>query len=731
MPNCRHCLNPFRLAERLLRPAMVVSLCMFLVLPQELSAEAPGRFIKKAPKPHNTGQMTPDQKVLHALNRFSFGPRPGELDTVRSIGLEAWFQEQLHPERVPDDAFALRLAQYPAMQLPQEQLMERYPPPGLLKRYVKGGLAAPQGDVEQAIYADAGLRYREKVEAKQAARNAASGTVVPAETIGQVPSGTSVAGPLSTAAPVVRTGPANGTGASTAEIAFINTVLNLPAEVRMHRLLAMSPEQMSELQEGLKAPEQVRLLSGMTPEQKEQVEAMRSPERLVGAEVLSTRLLRDIYSQRQLQAVMADFWLNHFNVYLRKNQNEPYLLPAYERETVLPNALGNFEDLLIATARSPAMLIYLDNWESVGPNSKAAGRAERIQASRPDMPAKAGAKLSRGINENYARELMELHTLGVKGGYTQQDVIEVAKCFTGWTIQKPDNGGGFVFDPNRHEPGQKIVLGHVIPAGGIEEGLEVLHLLATSPATARFLSEKLAERFVSDTPPAGLVARMSATFLKTGGNISAVLTTMFHSPEFWSPDVFRAKVKTPLEFAVSALRATNAEITNPVPLVQALDRLGMPLYGMQTPNGYSWQADTWVSSNALLTRMNFALVLSGNRLGGTHLSWPAVLGGVYDATSPDPETERRLEQVLLGQPAAPQTREAALDEAKAPGLQQQAEQSFRALPIQSRQASMQGEGSGSMLRIRAGRNAGANAPPETPLATIAGLLLGSPDFQRR
>ena len=462
-------------------------------------------------------------------------------------------------------------------------------------------------------------------------------------------------------------------------------VLNLPPAARMQRLLAMTPDQMAAFQASLRGPDNDRLYAGLAPAQVEQAAAMKSPERVVGAETLTVRLLRDVYSDRQLQAVMTDFWLNHFSVYLRKNQNEPYLLPAYERDAVLPNALGRFEDLLVATAKSPAMLVYLDNWQSIGPDSRASQRGQSA-GNRPNAPlAKIAGKPPRGINENYGRELMELHTLGVKGGYTQQDVIEVAKCFTGWTIDRPDEGGEFLFNPNRHEPGDKTVLGHVIHEGGMNEGLEVLHLLATSPATAHFVSLKLAQRFVSDDPPPALVNRMSATFLESDGDIKAVLTTLFHSPEFWSPQVYRAKVKTPLEFVASALRATGAEVTNPLPLVQAMDRLGMPVYGMQTPNGYSWLAEDWVSSNALLTRMNFALVLSGNRLPGTRVNWPALLGSVPDSSAvPDAGTEQRLEAVVLGEAAAPQTRQAALAGASTPGVQQQAEQSFRETPIAAR-----------------------------------------------
>jgi uncharacterized protein (DUF1800 family) len=444
------------------------------------------------------------------------------------------------------------------------------------------------------------------------------------------------------------------------------------------------------------------------------------------------RLMRDIDSNRQLQAVMTEFWLNHFNVYLHKNEQEPYMLPDYVQQTVVPHALGKFEDLLVATAKSPAMLMYLDNWESLGPNSVAAGKVAAVQKARPN--GKIAQKLPKGINENYGRELMELHTLGVGGGYTQQDVIEVAKCFTGWTIAQPYGGmgararmaadgtpGEFVFDPRRHEPGPKTVLGHVIPEGGMNEGLEVLQILANSPATAHFISQELAVRFVSDAPPPVLVNRMAATYLKTGGDISAVLETMFRSKEFWAPGVYRAKVKTPLEFLASAVRASDATVTNPLPLVQAMDRLGMPVWGMQTPNGYGWTAEDWVSSNGLLSRMNFALVLSGNKVNGTATDWGAVLGGPAEASA---GTEKELEGDLLGQSASERTRAAVMAEFTNPTAQAQAAAGFVGSPAAG--AGMQG----GMVRA-AVVSPVAIKQSEVPLDTMAGLLMGSPEFQRR
>jgi uncharacterized protein (DUF1800 family) len=449
---------------------------------------------------------------------------------------------------------------------------------------------------------------------------------------------------------------------------------------------------------------------------------------MVGAELLAARLLRDVYSKRQLEAVITDFWLNHFNVYVRKNQNEPYLLPSYERDAIRPHALGKFEDLLVATAKSPAMLVYLDNVQSIGPGSLAATRVARLKTQMPD--AKILAAMPQGLNENYARELMELHTLGVNGGYTQADVTQVAKVFTGWTVEQPLRGGGFQFEERRHEPGSKTVLGKKISEGGEREGREVLHMLATNPATAAFISNKLAVRFVSDTPPPALVNRMAKTFLASDGDIAAVLRTMFDSPEFWSAEVYRSKIKTPIEFVVSAARAADVDITNALPMVRALDKLGMPLYGMQTPNGYSWMAEPWVSSGALVSRMNFAVALSSNRVGGTYIDWNALLAqsatvqaAAMDEAAMSIAKEAKLEAVLLGQPASEQTRSTVLKELDGKAAQQQAEKEFG---IRVRDTELMGP-----LLNASMPKAPARPPLDRDAAMMAGLLLGSPEFQRR
>ncbi len=686
----------------------------------------------KLPVERHVKPLTEQEKVLQALNRFTFGPRPGDVAAVEQMGLQRWFELQLHPGRIDDSGFVAEMGQFPAMGLPEEQLKERFPLGQMIRQMGRQGGSVPGDPVEAAIYGDAEAVYREKVENKAVNGTAASGAVGV------------VAGPTHDGRTVMKGAPGSFADGGRLRVASaqnlpmtdgsaempyeqVEAVLGLGAEERFGRLVAMSPETMLEFREAVKGKDRVRLMAGLAPAQREAVEAMvESPERVVATEDMQMRLMRDIDSKRQLQAVMTEFWLNHFNVYLRKNEQEPYLLPEYEQQTILPHALGKFEDLLVATAKSPAMLMYLDNWESLGPNSVAAGRVAQIQKARPD--GKIAQRLPKGINENYGRELMELHTLGVGGGYTQQDVIEVAKCFTGWTIDRPYAGAGararmaadegapgeFVFDPKRHEPGPKTVLGHVIPEGGMNEGLEVLHILATSPATAHFLSQELAVRFVSDHPPAALVNAMAATYLKTDGDIASVMETMFRSKEFWAPGVYRAKVKTPLEFLTSAVRASDATVTNPMALVQAMDRLGMPVWGMQTPNGYGWTAEDWVSTNGLLARMNFALVLSGNRVPGVRTDWAAMVGGSGAA---DAATERVLEGKVLEEAASERTRAAVMAEAGNPTAQAEAEAGFRGEAV----------GGGARM-VRAGVSV---AGAEVPLDTMAGLLLGSPEFQRR
>jgi uncharacterized protein (DUF1800 family) len=337
---------------------------------------------------------------------------------------------------------------------------------------------------------------------------------------------------------------------------------------------------------------------------------MQGP-RTVILELQQARLLRSVYSQRQLYEIMVDFWSNHFNVFSAKGADR-WLTTAYDRDSIRPHALGKFRDLLLATAQSPAMLFYLDNWLSANPNAPAA------RMGGPN-------NRRRGLNENYARELMELHTLGVDGGYTQRDVQEVARCLTGWTIRQPRGEGSFYFEPRIHDTGEKVVLGNRIPSGGgVEDGLRVIDLLAQHPSTARFVSLKLARRFIADDPPPSLVNKAAEAFNKSSGDIPTVLRALIDSPEFYSPDIYQAKVKKPLEFVASALRTTGAEVQLSHQLLRYLGRMGEPLFLAQPPTGHPDVAASWTSPDMLLTRMNFATDLITNRIPGSRVRLEAL-----------------------------------------------------------------------------------------------------------
>jgi len=323
--------------------------------------------------------------------------------------------------------------------------------------------------------------------------------------------------------------------------------------------------------------------------------------RELGGELQQLAIVRAAISERQLREVMVDFWTNHFNVFVGKGADR-FLLPSYIEETIRPRALGRFEDLLIATARSPAMLFYLDNAQSVAPGSSPLGPLSALR--------RGGTGVRRGINENYARELMELHTLGVDGGYTQQDVINVARIFTGWSIERPDRGAGFVFHDWAHDQGDKVVLGQKFKSDGEDEGIRLLKFLANQHATMHHVSAKLCARFVADEPPDGCVDAAVAAWQKTHGDIRAVLRAIVTSPDFWTPQVVRAKVKTPFEFVVSAVRAAGVEPDDTPRLAQMVARLGEPLYQQPAPTGYAETEAHWVNSGALLARMNAAMAIA-------------------------------------------------------------------------------------------------------------------------
>jgi uncharacterized protein (DUF1800 family) len=444
-----------------------------------------------------------------------------------------------------------------------------------------------------------------------------------------------------------------------------------------------------------------------TPEQRQ----LQQNQQNVMNELMQAKILRAAQSERQLEEVLVDFWFNHFNVFVGKGQVRQYLT-SYERDAIRPHVLGKFRDMLGATAHSPAMLFYLDNFQSSTPNPPPAPRRDPFYG-RPMPPRPQPQGRGRGLNENYARELMELHTLGVDGGYTQKDVQEVARVFTGWTIDQPRQGGAFVFRPQMHDQAEKLVLGTKVKPEGEREGEKVLDLLASHPSTARHIAFKLAQRFVADEPPRELVDRAAKRFLDTKGDLREVTRTILTSKEFFAEDAYRAKVKTPLEFVVSAARASDAVIVNAQPIVNALRQLGMPLYGAQPPTGYSMTADAWVNTGALLNRMNFAVQL--------------VSGGQALAAAPrgrgaaNPQQQQRLANRPLPNPQ--QMRPGQL--ARLPlqvDLQMLAPDTTDATRDRLIQMMLAGEAS------EATRTTLARA--ENPQQLVA-LTLGSPEFQRR
>jgi uncharacterized protein (DUF1800 family) len=478
-------------------------------------------------------------------------------------------------------------------------------------------------------------------------------------------------------------------------------LLQMAPDDRYKAILKMSPVERLDIARIYRGEKGMQLLEGMSPQQRETVEAIVQPQVVVGGELSEAKLVRAIYSDRQLEEVMSDFWFNHFNVFIGKGPDR-YMLNAYERDVIRPHALSKFKDLLAATAKSPAMLFYLDNWQSVGPDSDLARYGNQPRMARRGRfmqfprPQPANKNRPSGLNENYAREIMELHTLGVDGGYTQRDVTELAKVLTGWSIEQPQLGGNFHFNERAHEPGPKYILGRKIGNHGEKEGEEMLDVLAHHPSTAKFISRKLAMRFVSDNPPQSLINRMAETFEKKDGDIREVLRTMFHSPEFWAADTYRAKMKTPFEFVVSAARASGVDVQNAQPLVGTLNRMGMQLYGMQPPTGYSMKAEAWVNSSALLNRMNFALQLGSGKLPGTSLDPQSLIHGPAPA---DAEAAlAALERGILVGDVSQQTHSVIEKQLNDPKISQRK----------------------------------LDDPAQKPnYGAIAGLIMGSPEFQRR
>jgi uncharacterized protein (DUF1800 family) len=608
------------------------------------------------------GALTEDQQILHLLNRLGYGPRPGDIERVKRIGLERYIDRQLHPEHIDDAAIEARLVGLESLRMTTAEIAEKYPAPQMVAREL--GLRLP---------ADA------KPEAKS----------------------------------VEPSSPQQGSQADDME------GRRQQREVRQ-QILAYYAEH------GLNLPR--RLLQ----------------------ELQAQKFMRAVYSERQLLEVMTDFWFNHFNVFWGKGADK-WLTTDFEMHAIRPHALGKFQDLLLVTAKSPAMLFYLDNFLSSSPDAHMPDRAgqnrpflerprrfavwrdapwrgmgspiggtsafkrEQMAANPSDQPfANELRKRQPGINENYARELMELHTMGVDGGYTQQDVQEVARCFTGWTIDQPRQGANFVFRGWMHDDGDKVVLGHKIPAGGgIKDGEMVIDILAQHPSTARFISIKLARRFVSDNPPQALIDKLTTIYMKTDGDIRDMLRTIFTGPEFYAPEAYRAKIKSPFELATSAIRALDGDTDGSPRLAQFVAKMGQPLYQYQPPSGFPDRAEQWVNTGALLERLNFGLALSANRIPGTIVEPARVAAGI-DSTQGARLMARAIDILLHGD-VSPHTRS-----------------------VLDRQLTEDLPGRGEWGGEAGGRgwggegHAGAAGPPvDAQVAKAFGLVLGAPEFQRR
>ena len=582
--------------------------------------------------------LSKDQEILHALNRLTFGPRPGDVAAVKKLGLKRWIDLQLHPERIAENPELERLLQPLAtLRMTPAEIVAAYPPPQLIRAVALGRQPLPQDPLARAA-------VERQVARIDARRQVADDEPLPPRV------------PLTSILTLQQIQMLRS-GSIEQKRAVLHSI---PAAKQDDFVIALS-----QIARNRRAGAQAttngdanslrnQLLAAAGPDLRRKLMLANNPEQVVAADLAEGKLYRAIYSNRQLEEVMADFWYNHFNVDWNKGADR-FLTASYERDAIRPYALGKFRNLLGATATSPAMLFYLDNWQS-----------------------RAGK-----LNENYARELMELHTLGVDGGYTQHDIIEVARCFTGWTIQQPNRGGTFVFNGQTHDNGEKTVLGVTIPAGGgQEDGEKVLDILARHPSTARFISRELAQRFVADDPPPMLIERMAQTFTDTDGDIRAVLKTMFQSKEFFSQGAYRAKMKTPFEMIVSAARAAGAKVDWATPLANQLSNWGEPLYRKLEPTGYSNLSPDWVNSSALLDRMNFAIELGQNHVQGTEVN-PKRFSSVPSSAARE----------LLFTNGSPQTL-AALNKAE----QEQKKKAPHA----------------------------AGNP-----GLIAGLVIGSPDFQRK
>ena len=634
--------------------------------------------------------LTDDQKIIHVLNRLGFGARDGDVVRVKAVGLNKYIEQQLNPSSIDDATADAKVKNLGVLQMSNEELFAKYPSGAAVLQIVAKENGLKKGDV-------AGLKNKNKVEG----------------------------------APDVKE--------------------KDPAQ--------MSDEERQKLQQGVREIYQKYNLG--RPQQ-------------ITQQLNASRIMRAVYSEKQLNESMVDFWTNHFNVYANKAAVR-WFLPEYDRDVIRPNALGNFKDLLLATAQSPAMLFYLDNFQSVSPDMQNAGRGngrfrqngqmntqrrEQIKQQYGLNDAELDARLKqnqankqkRGINENYAREIMELHTLGVDNGYTQKDIQEVARAFTGWTIVDPrgyrtalakmENGdqtkranrlakfmglpenaesGTFYFNDRAHDKGEKIVLGNKVNEGGMKDGLKVIDILVNHPSTAKFIARKLAVKFVSDNPSEAFVNRVADAFHNSKGDIKQTLRALFTDKEFYAPENYRAKIKTPFELMVSSLRTVGAD-TNGGQIQAMLAKMGEPLYGFQAPTGYPDTAEDWVNTGALIERLNFAIALASNRIPGTRVNLSK-----FEAKGKSQILDQTIAVVLEGE-IAPNTKQTLLKQINAPLPEVKLVDEADEMKTDG-DVMMPNQPGGNRRRGQQGRLLPPSGNAE--VFKVVSLVLGTPDFQRQ
>ena len=575
--------------------------------------------------------LTPRERAVQMLSRFTYGARPGEVERVLALGPgnsgpDKWLAAQLEPATIDDAALTRRLNYLPTLNMPPAQMLLVFPDRGQVQQIMDGKQPYPPDPLLASVYEAQVYKLEQEQNQKKDYLNQ--------------PVDADARAKFQAVLDVAAADRKKVDQATAARVA--GQLFALPKGQRINALIAMPVADRIAFATYVPGDQRTTLFADFNPRERELVQSMSGgigSSYKIYDELAQSKLLRAVLTERQLQEVMTDFWFNHFNVFQPKDSDQWYTT-AYERDVIRPNALGKFRDLLLATAQSPAMMVYLDNWLSIGPNSLANGVNPANPKSKPG---------NKGLNENYGREVMELHTVGVNGGYSQADVTHLAAILTGWSVDQPNRAGNFQFDTKKHEPGPKQWFGYTIddqgkvlvaPAGqpiptitfpgnvpdGMKQGYAALSILANSPQTAHFISYLLAQRFIADDPPVPLVNKLSAAYLASDGDIKTVLRALVASPEFNSHRYFRNKVKMPMEFVASAFRATGTDPQNVQPLVGLVNnQLGQPLYRALPPTGYYVTADQWMNTQSLMARLNFADQLTHNKFGGIKFDAPRVL----------------------------------------------------------------------------------------------------------